>query len=356
MTHAVLIALLLVSLPSAQPNSQVANEAATMIDRETQAALESAIIDFMSLVDAKAATVAVSRNGKLLYSAGFGFHDQNKQTPVSPKALFRIASVSKPMTAAAIKTAIRTGKLSLDTKAFELLEMSKAHGEPADPRLKNITIGHLLKHEGGWDRDIGFDPMFQGVRILQTAQPDANITASDVVEYMWQQPLQFTPGEKSVYSNFGYCVLGRVLEKTYDKPFIKVMQKLVFEPKTIDEVRLGTSDSGKRPQNEVEYPIRDSAFLLDVMDAHGGMIASAPALCRFLDAYWISGEPREPGPSYRYTFFGSLPGTTAMARQRSDGFNIAVLLNARRDDRIHDDLNVLKKAVDRVFDGKDAIE
>lgn len=318
--------------------------------------LDAAVLDFMRLVDARAATVAVSRNGELLYSAGYGSKTQNEQTPVSPTTLFRIASVSKSITAAAIKTAIRQKKLSLDTKVFDLLEMSQHHGEPADPRMKNITVEHLLKHKGGWDRGSGFDPMFQGVRILQTAQPKKALTPNDVLAYMWQQSLQFTPGEKSVYSNFGYCVLGRVLEKAYDKSYMECVRQLVLKPHDISEIHVGTSDSSNRPASEVEYPINDNRFLLDVMDAHGGLIASAPALCRFLDAHWISGEPRKPGPTYTYTFFGSLPGTSAMARQRGDGINIAVLINGRRDNHIHDDLDILKKSVDRVFDESDQLK
>lgn len=350
MTHAVSIALLIVMLIGHFSTPAIADDEKSGLDDATQTALETAIRESMKLVDAKAATVAVSRNGKLLFSAGFGFQDQSRQTPVTSSALFRIASVSKPITAAAIKSAIRQQKLTLKTKAFEFLEMSKTHGEPADTRLNDITIEHLLNHKGGWDRGVGFDPMFQGVRILQTLNPRKTPTPSDVVAYMWQQPLQFQPGSKSVYSNFGYCVLGRVLEKAYDKPYFECVQELVFKPHAIKEVALGTSDSQNRPASEVEYPVEDRRFLLDVMDAHGGLVASAPAVCRFLDQFWISGEPRKPGQNYSYTFYGSLPGTTAMARQRSDGFNIAVLLNNRRDAKFYDDLDVLKKTVDSVFD------
>ena len=87
------------------------------------------------------------------------------------------------------------------------------------------------------------------------------------------------------------------------------------------------------------------------MDAHGGLIASAPALGQFMQAYWISGEPRKPkSKGQHWTFFGSLPGTTAMVVQRADGVDIAVLLNARRDGSFGDDNAVLKKSVMEALD------
>lgn len=87
---------------------------------------------------------------------------------------------------------------------------------------------------------------------------------------------------------------------------------------------------------------------MEVMDANGGMIASAPALCQFLDAYWIGGDPRKPGQRGNWTFFGSMPGTTSMARQRNDGYNIVVLLNNRRNNS--EDNNALQKAMDKAID------
>jgi N-acyl-D-amino-acid deacylase len=185
-------------------------------------------------------------------------------------------------------------------------------------------------------------------RELRLAQP---ATPTNVVQYMLTQPLQFAPGEKSVYSNFGYCVLGRVLEKTYRRSYIDCLEQLVCRPLEIKDVKLG---SGKRRDpREVWYPVADNVFSLDVMDAHGGLIASTPALCRFLDAYWISGEPRETGQRQEWTFFGSLPGATAMVRQRLDGTNVAVSMNGRRDKQYNEDNDVLRKAVEEAV-GKTA--
>ncbi len=86
----------------------------------TFAKLDEAILAQMKLLDATAATVAISREGKLLYSRGYGWSDEAKKIPTQPDALLRIASISKPITAAAIKQLVRDKKLALDAKVFSL--------------------------------------------------------------------------------------------------------------------------------------------------------------------------------------------------------------------------------------------
>ena len=68
-----------------------------------------------------------------------------------------------------------------------------------------------------------------------------------------------------------------------------------------------------------------------VRTAHGGLIASAPDLVRFLDNFWMDGSRRKMGEGRSYVFFGSLPGTWSVVIQRRDGMNIAALFNQRTD-------------------------
>ncbi len=146
-------------------------------------------------------------------------------------------------------------------------------------------------------------------------------------------------------------MLGRVIEKVYKKPYIDSVQLQICKPLGIKDIKLGHGAADKRDPREVWYPVAENAFSLDVMDAHGGLIASAPALCQFMDAYWIDGEPRQRGQGANWTSFGSLPGTTAMARQREDGINVAVLLNNRREKQPKDNDN-LKESINKVLDKK----
>jgi CubicO group peptidase (beta-lactamase class C family) len=316
--------------------------------------LDAAILRYMDRIHCQAAAVAVSRDGKLLYSRGFGWGDADRKTATPPDVLLRIASVSKPITAAEIKKLIRDKKIALDTKVFPLLGLKPYNGKEGDRRLETITVGQLLEHQGGWDREKSYDPMFRLAEIEKALQRKDPPGPKHVIEYMLAQPLQFAPGERSCYSNFGYCVLGRVIEHVTEQTYEEALDKDVLGPLGIPGGRakgflLGRSSSRACEPREVWYPRSDVAFSLEVMDAHGGWIATAPALCRFLDAYWIDGEPRKSKESADWTCFGSLPGTTAMVRQRPDGTNIAALFNNRREGA-NDDLVVLSRTVDAAID------
>ena len=126
------------------------------------------------------------------------------------------------------------------------------------------------------------------------------------------------------------------------------IEQNLLGPLGIGDIRVGRTR--KRHPREVAYPVPPDAFPLEIHDANGGLIASAPALCRFMRHYWISGRRREPGQRQRWFFFGSLPGTTSMVCQRPDGTDVAVLLNARRDKHIHDDNAELSRVVNAALD------
>jgi CubicO group peptidase (beta-lactamase class C family) len=312
--------------------------------------IDAAVIDFMDRIAAQAATLALSRGLRLMYSRGFGWTDQAGKKPLRSDALMRIASVTKPITAAAVHKLIRDNRLSLSTKAFQLLDLKAKGGKVPDRRIYSITVGQLLEHKGGWDRNASFDPMFRTDLVKKELKLSGRPTPQNVVEFMMTQPLQFTPGEKSVYSNFGYCVLGRVLEKVMKRPYIDCIRELIFSPLGISDIKLGHSALNERDRREVEYPVPPDAYPLDVMDSHGGLIASAPALCQFLERFWISGKPRLRQQRENWTFNGSLPGTTAMVRQREDGISYAVLVNDRRGGGRSDDTGFLFSGINGAID------
>ncbi|HTU91188.1 MAG TPA: serine hydrolase [Gemmataceae bacterium] len=295
-----------------------------------------------------AGTLAVSRDGKLLLARGYGFADAEGRRPVTPDDPFRLASVTKPITAAAVHKLVREGKLDLDAKAFPLLGLKPLPGQQPDARLNDITIRHLLEHKGGWDREKSFDPMFRPLEIAAALKGPGPVGPADIIRYMMGQPLQFDPGSKESYSNFGYSVLGRVIEKVSGQTYPAYVQKNIFVPLGARSVELGRSlpkyrnpcepiyrNPGKGrnvldPQSKDEVPAPDGTFYLEAMDAHGGLIASSRDVLRFLDAYWISGEPRQ-GNGQAHVFFGRLAGTFTMAMQRPNGVNIAVLFNQDTD-------------------------
>src|SRR5262245_31155863 len=305
----------------------------------------------MDRVDASAATVAVSRDGRIVYSRGFGWRDQDRKVPVPADALMRIGSATKPITRAAVLAAVRGKRLALDTKAFDLIGARRPDGKDLESDLRQVTVGHLLDHKGGWDREATFDPAFRPREIAEELALSGSPGPADVIAYMLSRPLQFPPGTKEAYSNFGYVVLGRVLEAVAKKPYAECLEQTILRPLGVKDVKPGRTAAADRDPREVWYPqVKDADFSLEAMDSAGGLIASAPALARFMRAFWLTGEPRKTGGREDWTVFGSLPGTTALARQRPDGTDVAVLLNNRREKDYQADNKVLEKAIDEAID------
>ena len=187
--------------------------------------------------------VAVVRDGKLIYARGFGYADVEHKTPVQPDALFRIASVSKPLTAVAIMKLVEEGKLALDDRVAPFIaHLSPAAGATVDPRWNEITIRQLLNHTAGWDRDKpngGFDPMFRPAIAAAAVGAPAPASAETIIRYMKGMPLDFTPGEKYVYSNSGYAILGRVIERLSGMPYEQYVRARVLQPVGANRTRLG---------------------------------------------------------------------------------------------------------------------
>ncbi len=143
-------------------------------------------------------------------------------------------------------------------------------------------------------------------------------------------------------------MLGRLIEKASGKSYGNYIAEDVFRPLGVDEVKLARS---QRDPREVWYPVKNA--VVEITDSYGGLVASAPALCKFLDAYWANGDPRRADEEHQWTFVGNFEGTTAFIRQRLDGYNIAVLSNGGRKQPLQDDDNhaldqLVNEAMDKV--------
>jgi CubicO group peptidase (beta-lactamase class C family) len=310
-------------------------------------AFDSTMIAFMAARNIRAGTLAISRGGVLLYSRAFGWRTASQSVALSPDAMFRLASVSKPVTAAAVRKLIAAGAFALSTPVFEYLQLTPA-GTVVDQRIYDVTVSHLLTHNGGWNRDIFGDFVFAPRTIAQEMGLSAPPTKTQVAQWAMTKPLQFTPGAGYTYSNFGYSLLGMMIEKATGMPYLDYVKANVFSPAVTSQVMTGRSLPADRGALEAFYshptsgclvfdvstcttvPYADGAMHLEAFDSFAGLVASAPAIVSFLDSYWISGQPRS-GNGLAYNFYGSLPGTYTLARQRADGVNYVVLFNQRTD-------------------------
>lgn len=356
---------------------------ATGIELGELASFDDLMRDFVRGQKVVGAALAVSKNSRLVYARGFGLQNREARQPVEPASLFRIASVSKPFTAAAIMQLVQHKSLDLDAKVCTVLGLN----ETQDPRWQQITISHLLHHTGGWDRDKSFDPMFRSVKIARHFKIPPPAMPADIIRYMTAQPLDFDPGGAYAYSNFGYSLLGRVIEHVTRMKYGDYVRRQVLAPLGIGQMQLGATPAAGRRPNEVRYydlkgrtgpsvigkigqqvPLPYGTWCLEAMDAHGGWIASAVELVRFASAFDVPERCRilqrpgimtmfarpqgpagyKPGGQAKPVYYacgwsvreagrgghntwhnGALDGTSTLLVRRHDGLNWAVLFNCR---------------------------
>jgi N-acyl-D-amino-acid deacylase len=285
------------------------------------ASYDQVIPDFMRKYAIPGGAVAVLRDGKLIYARGFGYADVENKIPVQPDALFRIASVSKPITAVAIMTLVEEGKLKLDDRVAPLIaHLAPAPGAIVDPRWEQVTIRHLLNHTGGWDRNKpngGFDPMGRPAIAAAAVNAPAPASAETIIRYMKGMPLDFDPGERHAYSNFGYAILGRVIERLSGMPYEEYVRARVLQPLGANRTRSGKTRMRDALQGEVKYylpgepglglagpllpsvfpgeglaPMAYGTFYLEAMDASGAWVSSTVDLLRFLSG--VDGRANRP--------------------------------------------------------------
>lgn len=316
------------------------------------AEVDKLALEFLAEQGPPGMAVAIAKDGRLLYARGFGFADPDKKLPVQPTSLFRLASVSKVITAAAICQLVDRGKLKFDDNLLDILKYKNLPAK-MDPRWKQIKVVYLYTHSAGFDRDASGDPMFKSIDIARSLHVPSPPSRDQVIRYMLQQPLDFEPGSKESYSNFGYLLLGRVIEKISGKPYDKYVSEELLKPLGITEMRLGKTLTAAR--GEVKYvenktPIGPSVFsgnlgrpvpspygawYLEAMDAHGGWISSIVDLARFASAFDVpdrfpafKGFNLQGRFSPEYYFTGSIDGTSS-EMHRLNGLVFVALFNAR---------------------------
>jgi CubicO group peptidase (beta-lactamase class C family) len=314
------------------------------------------------------AGAALARDGKLLLAKGYGWSDVTTGAPTQPDTLFGLASLSKPFTAVAVLRLVEQGKLSLDDRVFDLLkDIKPLPGAKEDPRLRTITVRQCLNHTGGWDRNVTGDPIMWSPQVCRTLRVAPPVKPAQLVSCVMTMPLNFDPGTRAEYSNFGYIVLGEVIAAVSGQPYGRFVRDSVLEPAGAKGARLDKPD-GKYPPNAACRHIAGTLdalppLELPMIDASGGWYASPLDMIRFLTALDGSrGKPLlnektqrlmiEPPPkpvqpfpdgthiglgldrveikdkTFGYTKGGSNPGERTFMKRRLDSINWVLLFNA----------------------------
>ena len=296
-------------------------------------------------------SIAVMKDGKLVFARGYGQSDQSNGNMVSPNSLFRIASVSKPVTSSAIMRLTETTNLKLGDKLFgpggilgDLCAGSNSCIDKTD--AEKITVQSCLEHSTGWTDDAVWNQY--------------QLNNADITKWALKNYAQGTaPGANYKYINFDYFLLGRVIEKKSGQTYENYVKSAILSKCGITRMRIGKDAASGKAPNEVNYYSDNTgdpyALKLTRMDANGGWIARPIDLLLF--AAGIDGLNNRPdiispgtlttmrtismasgagnyakglivdGDLWKHN--GCMPGTLAALSHFKNGISVAISINIR---------------------------
>ncbi|MGK2925866.1 MAG: serine hydrolase domain-containing protein, partial [Lysobacterales bacterium] len=277
---------------SAAPASAAAREATQEMTRVglDNPALVGAYVDgivgpLMANNNSPSGTVAITRNGRLIFAKGYGFQDIDQQIPVDPfTTLFRPGSVSKLFTWVAVMQLVEQGKLDLDADVNGYLDSFKIEDTFEQP----ITLRHILTHTSGFeDGALGY---------LIIDDPAEVVPLRDSME-RYQPARVNPPGAQTAYSNYATALAGLIVSNVSGMPFNDYLQKNIFEPLGMHnatfEEPLPERLAG---QMAVSYTVEAGTFaekpfeIITGFGPAGAQSASATDMVRFAQAMLNGGE------------------------------------------------------------------
>ena len=336
------------------------------------AGVEKTVNSFLRKWSIAGASIAIAKDGKLIYAHGFGYADTASKTEAQPYSQFRIASISKLVTAVGIMKLQEEGKLALTDSVFgsKGILNDTFYGEPKDKRVYKINVAELLSHEAGWTQRYG-DQMFMPLVVAEKMGVKPPVDTKTIVKFALEKRLQYIPGTGKAYSNLGYSILGLVIEKVSGMSYEDFCRKTILEPLGIYDMKIaGNLPSEKAPFEVTYYEPADVVLKPSIygtgemvtpsyggndiraLGAAGAWVATAPDLMRLLLA--VDGFKTRPDiltdQSIRFmtendngfapvgwkgtvmdgTWWrtGSFPGSTGMMKRQSDGLSWVVLFNS----------------------------
>lgn len=250
--------------------------------------------------------VLVVKDGKPVLSEAYGLADREHKIPNTLKTRFRIGSMNKMFTAVATLQLVEAGKLGLQDPIGKYLD-----DYPNKNLASKVTIHHLLTHTGGTGDFFG--PEFDAHRLQLR-------TLGDYIKLFGQRDLEFEPGSKWEYSNYGFILLGAIIEKVTGQSYYDYVRSHVYAP-------AGMTSTGSEPEDQA-VPDRSIGYMRgpqgwkpnnDTLPyrgtSAGGGYSTVEDLVRFasaleqnklLDAHYTelltTGKPGTPDNSYAYGF------------------------------------------------------
>ena len=235
--------------------------------------LDRQIVAFMREWRIKGASIAIMKDEKLIYTKGYGWADEGMQVKTEPSHIFRIASVSKLITAVGIMKLIEEDSISLNSKVFgegAILDLPQFKNI-SDKRIKSITIEDLLRHRGGFTLR-GGDPLFNTAMIGKRMDLDNVPLTDDIIAYSIARKLGFTPGHGTRYSNLGYVILSRVIEEASGMEYEEFIKERILKPTGIYDMHIARNLYNDKFSNEVRYYEPENEVPVEAYDGSGAML------------------------------------------------------------------------------------
>lgn len=350
-------------------NLNVVAPAPEMDSADYNADFDTQVNKFLDRWDIKGASVAVMKDNRLIYSKGYGTVNAKTQEAVDTHHLFRIASASKLVTAITIMKMVDDGIIDLEEKVFGENGILSHFSEMKDTNHKEIKVKHLLNHRGGWSWRDG-DFMFQAAKIKRIMNLEGPPTDEDIIEFVLEhRRLRYSPGSQYAYSNFGYMLLGKIIEQKTGSSYERYVVNNILEPNGIYGMRISGNYEWERRPFEVHYYNHPGAYQFQSFDgnyesvekpyggsdintlgAAGGWIANASQLVKLVsivdpnNSYQLLSEKSRKmmvsGNSYKDAFgwkgargenywrTGTLAGSACFINRKDDGYTYAVILNS----------------------------
>ena len=314
-----------------QDQDQHQDTVATLTD------LDNAIKNKMSEYDFPALSIAIVKDEKLVYVKSYGLSDVESGIVAKNDDLYRIASLSKPITATAILKLVQDGLITLDQKVFGSNGiLGNVYGiPPAGSKIDLITVQHLLDMKSGWINSPN-DPGFTDIGYTQSKLINDLVT---------NRPLKYAPGSTYYYFGMGYVILGRVIEKITNVTYENYVKSNILQQCGITDMKIGGNTLNARYPKEVKYyskyPLSEfTPYNMNVtrMDADAGWIASATDLARFIVRIDRNNSKEDLISTNllnkffvfvltNWYVYGSLPGESGILCRYNDTFSFALLTN-----------------------------
>ncbi|HRO43944.1 MAG TPA: serine hydrolase [Flavipsychrobacter sp.] len=352
---------------------------------------ESLSMNFMKNHNVPGGTVAITKDGKLIYNRAFGWANTAKNDSMRPYHLLRIASNSKAITGIAVMKLVENNQLSLDDTVFganKILNHPYYLNAISDQRIYNITVRQLLEHTAGWDRGIGCDgyshcdPIGFPLHVTNVLGEGNPVQDTTLIKFLLTKGLNHNPGTTYAYSNITYLMLAKVIEKKTGMSYESYVSSVIMQPVGLCDMHLGKNLLANKQEREGEYiatpttlsaygnnqmvPWQYGGWNLEAMHAHGGWISTSADYTRMILAVdnfstvpdilnsstittMTTASPVTGGYAMGWSVnsfgnwwhTGSLDGTSAFMARTNNGYTWAFHFNTRAGGNFWNQLDAL---------------